>query len=103
MILTRSPRKWNECGAQPLCGPVERHGLVLVPEHRREAVPASEPEICEGAREARSPIEQLDKAEAHSAVDDRFAFGVSCGRVLEAAGEVHELPATSAIASTIGS
>jgi hypothetical protein len=28
---------------------------------------------------------------------------VPLGRVLEAAGEVHELPATSAIASTIGS
>jgi hypothetical protein len=76
---------------------------VPVPEHRREAIPASETEIRERAGEARSPLEQLDEGEAHSAVDDRFAFRVSCGRVLEAAGEVHEVAATSAIASTIGS
>ena len=74
-----------------------------VPEHGRKALAASETEICERAGEACSPIEQLDETEAHAAVDDRFAFRVSCGCVLEAPGEVHELPATSAIASTIGS
>ena len=74
-----------------------------VPEHGGEALPPSETKICEGACEARSPVEQLNEAEAHSAVDDRFAFRMSFGSVLEATGEVHNVPATSAIASTIGS
>ena len=62
-----------------------------------------ETQIREAPGESRGPPAQLDEAEAHSVVDDRLAFRVTLGRVLEAAGKVHELPATSAIASTIGS
>jgi hypothetical protein len=76
---------------------------VPVPEHGGEALAPSEAEVCERAGEARSTVEQLDEGEAHSAVDDRFAFRVSFGCVLEATGEIHNVPATSAIASTIGS
>ena len=76
---------------------------MSVPQHRRKAFPAVETQIRERAGESRGPLPQLHEAEAHPAVDDRLAFRVPLGRVLEAAGEVHELPATSAIASTIGS
>ena len=68
-----------------------------------EADWAVEAQIREPGRESRGPLAQLDEAEAHSAVDDCLAFRVPLGRVFEAAREVHELPATSAIASTIGS
>src|SRR5439155_17889580 len=99
----RPPRERDKGRAQPLRRPVERHGLMPVPQHGRKAFPAVETQIREPACESRGPLAQLDEAEAHFAVDERLAFRMPLGRILEAAGEVHGLPATSAIASTIGS
>ena len=94
-------RERDDDGAEPLAAPVQLDRLGLVREHACDTVAAAHASRGEARRDPRCALAQLRVRQPPALADERLGVGRPLGRVEEAEREVH-VPATSAIASTIG-
>jgi hypothetical protein len=98
-----TPGEGHEDGAEPLARPVELHRFVPVRHYGGEPVTSREAERLEACGQPRGALAQSGVREPDVSVDQRFPLRVALRGVRQAQGEVHEVPATCAIAFTIGS
>ena len=104
LVGPQAPVERHEDRAEPLRRPVEDGGLDAVLEHRGNAISGSDAQLMQAARRAARALEQFGVGRPLLAVDDRDRLGMALRAGQEMLAEVHApVPATSAMASTIGS